>query len=219
MGSCNPAVEARDEYSADVFLRRDLDHEAAGEHSLLLTLTDGHLGEDNYISQPLLILVEDTNDNSPVFVSVPQGPIRVTEHQLPEDEVIATFRAEDEDSGAFGQVVYSLAPGQADALYTHFSVSTLRGEGVLKLKSELDYEFRHLYQVVVEAKDRASSGLANSVQTTIIVEVGDVSDQPPEWVQVPAVTRIQEDIPLFTPVGAKSDHTPTHRVYYKHVCS
>ena len=28
-----------------------------------------------------------------------------------------------------------------------------------------------LIQVVVEAKDRASSGLANSVQTTIIVEV------------------------------------------------
>ena len=28
----------------------------------------------------------------------------MTEHQLPEDEVIATFKAEDEDSGAFGQV-------------------------------------------------------------------------------------------------------------------
>ena len=49
--------------------------QAAGEHSLLLTLTDGHLGEDNFITQPLLILVEDTNDNSPVFVSVPQGII------------------------------------------------------------------------------------------------------------------------------------------------
>ena len=42
------------------------------------------------------------------------GPIKVTEHQLPEDEVIAMFLAEDKDSGAFGQVVYSLAPGQAD---------------------------------------------------------------------------------------------------------
>ena len=54
---------------------------------------------------------------------------------------------------------------------------------------------------------------------TLLSQVGDVSDQPPEWVQVPAVTRIQEDVPLFTPVGAKSDHSPTHRVYYKHVCS
>ena len=90
-GSGLVRLEARDEYSADVFLRRDLDHEvgimmcimgqglimccdqAAGEHSLLLTLTDGHLGEDNFITQPLLILVEDTNDNSPVFVSIPRG--------------------------------------------------------------------------------------------------------------------------------------------------
>ena len=42
----------------------------------------------------------------------------MTEHQLPEDEVIAMFQAEDKDSGAFGQVVYSLAPGQADEVYT-----------------------------------------------------------------------------------------------------
>ena len=42
----------------------------------------------------------------------------MTEHQLPEDEVIATFMAEDKDSGAFGQVVYSLAPGQADEVHT-----------------------------------------------------------------------------------------------------
>ena len=45
------------------------------------------------------------------------------------------------------QVVYSLAPSQAEDVYQHFSVSTLRDRGVLKLKSELDFEFRHLYQV------------------------------------------------------------------------
>ena len=45
------------------------------------------------------------------------------------------------------QVVYSLAPEQAEDVYQHFSVSTLRDRGVLKLKSELDFEFRHLYQV------------------------------------------------------------------------
>ena len=56
-------------------IRTCLLHQAAGEHSLLLTLTDGHLGEDNFITQPLLILVEDANDNSPVFVSIPQGRV------------------------------------------------------------------------------------------------------------------------------------------------
>ena len=44
----------------------------------------------------------------------------------------------------------------------------------------------------------------------------DVPDQPPEWVEVAAVTRLQEDVPLFTPVGDQ-DQGP-HRVYYKHVC-
>ena len=63
--------------------------QAAGEHSLLLTLTDGHLGEDNFITQPLLILVEDTNDNSPVFVSVPQGMIWKHFSVTPESSVFS----------------------------------------------------------------------------------------------------------------------------------
>ena len=33
------------------------------------------------------------------------GPVRVTEHEVPEDNIIARFRAEDKDSGAFGQVM------------------------------------------------------------------------------------------------------------------
>ena len=31
--------------------------------------------------------------------------MRVTEHKVPEDNIIARFRAEDKDSGAFGQVM------------------------------------------------------------------------------------------------------------------
>ena len=49
-----------------------------------------------------------------------------------------------------------------------------------------------------------------------LLQVEDVPDQPPEWVEVAAVTRLQEDVPLFTPVGDQ-DQGP-HRVYYKHVC-
>ena len=164
----------RDAYTGDLYLTRDLDHEQRAELSLLLTLTDGHLGQDNFITQPLLILVEDSNDNSPVFVSLP-GPVRVVEHQLPGDKdgAIAQFVAEDEDSGAFGQVVYGLAGGQAEDIYQHFSVSTDRDGGHLHLKTELDYEAGRLYQVVVEARDRASLGQANTAQATIIVEVRD----------------------------------------------
>ena len=167
-------VVRRDAYTGDLYLTRDLDHEQRAELSLLLTLTDGHLGQDNFITQPLLILVEDSNDNSPVFVSLP-GPVRVVEHQLPGDKdgAIAQFVAEDEDSGAFGQVVYGLAGGQAEDIYQHFSVSTDRDGGHLHLKTELDYEAGRLYQVVVEARDRASLGQANRARATLIVEVSE----------------------------------------------
>ena len=32
------------------------------------------------------------------------GPVKVTEHEVSSDNVIASFKAEDKDSGAFGQV-------------------------------------------------------------------------------------------------------------------
>ena len=70
-GSDLVTVVPRDQYTAELYLTRVLDHELAAEHVLLVTLTDGHLGQDNFITQPLLILVEDSNDNSPVFVNLP----------------------------------------------------------------------------------------------------------------------------------------------------
>ena len=45
----------------------------------------------------------------------------------------------------------------------------------------------------------------------------DTPDQAPEWVTVPAVTRIQEDVPLFTPVGSNGSGSGTSKLYYKHV--
>ena len=71
----------------------------------------------------------------------------MTEHSLPSEKIIAEFKATDKDSGAFGQVVYNLAPNQESDIYEHFSVSTIKDKGVLRLESELDYEKKHLYQV------------------------------------------------------------------------
>ena len=50
----------------------------------------------------VLILVEDTNDNSPIFTSLPSEAIMVRENQ--EGGKVASFKASDKDSGAFGQV-------------------------------------------------------------------------------------------------------------------
>ena len=45
----------------------------------------------------------------------------------------------------------------------------------------------------------ASGG--NTATTTLLIQVEDVSDQPPEFVVVPSVTRISEDIQPFSEVS------------------
>ena len=69
--------------------------------------------------------------------------------------------------------MYQLAPNQDTEILDHFSVSTVKSGGVLMLESELDFEVKRLYQVVVEALDRASLGEVNTAQATILVEVDD----------------------------------------------
>lgn len=67
----------------------------------MLTLTDGHLGDGNFITQSILLLVEDVNDNEPVFKPYP------TALSVKEDSsqgILTSVEATDLDEGAYGQV-------------------------------------------------------------------------------------------------------------------
>ena len=71
------------------------------EYALVLTLTDGHLGDGNFITQSLLILVEDVNDNEPIFKPY-QTSITIREDSGP--GILTTVEATDLDEGPYGQV-------------------------------------------------------------------------------------------------------------------
>lgn len=71
------------------------------EYSFVLTLTDGHLGDGNFITQSFLLLVEDVNDNEPIFKPYPSA-ITVKEDASP--GILTTVEATDLDEGAYGQV-------------------------------------------------------------------------------------------------------------------
>jgi len=64
-------------------------------------LTDGHLGDGNFITQSFLLIVDDINDNAPIFKPY-QNTIFVPEDSPP--TVIATVEATDADEGPYGQV-------------------------------------------------------------------------------------------------------------------
>ncbi|XP_035210796.1 cadherin-23-like isoform X2 [Stegodyphus dumicola] len=176
---------------ANVYLNKELDREVADSYSLVLTLTDGRLGEGQFIRHSMLIIVEDVNDNEPIFKSF-RSTINVREDSPP--KILETVEAIDSDAGPFGQVIYQLGNVDKETSET-FSVQTSQGKGVINLVGPLDYERKGLYQLRVLAIDRANTGRRNTATAAILVKVEDVEDQPPVFISVPSVTRIPEDLP------------------------
>ncbi|XP_065338722.1 cadherin-23 isoform X2 [Cloeon dipterum] len=189
------SIKRVNDYEAHIYLKKELDRELRDEYALVLTLTDGRLGDGNFITQSLLIIVEDVNDNAPIFKPY-QPSITVREDSPP--QVLAELEATDLDEGPYGQVVFSL--GEQDGEEGMFSVSTVNGKGVVRLVGQLDYEKKFLYQLRVLARDRSNNERVNTGTAALLIRVQDVEDQPPEFVVVPPVTRISEDTRLNSPV-------------------
>ncbi|KAG8193980.1 hypothetical protein JTE90_013674 [Oedothorax gibbosus] len=181
---------------ANVYLNKELDREMTDSYSLVLTLTDGRLSDGQFIKHSMLIIVEDVNDNEPLFKSF-RSTISVREDSSP--KVLENIEAIDSDAGPFGQVLYQLGNVDKETSET-FSVQTSHGKGVISLTGKLDFERKSLYQLRVLAIDRANTGRRNTATAAILVKVEDVEDQPPVFISVPSVTRIPEDLPMNSAV-------------------
>lgn len=126
-----------------------LNFQLRDEYTLVLTLTDNNF----IVTQSFLLLVEDINDNEPIFKPY-NSSIEIPENSPP--GVISTLEATDRDEGAYGQVVYYLQDLDDGDEAETFSVSTYQGKGVIRLTGPLDYERKNLYQLRVLAVDRAN---------------------------------------------------------------
>ncbi|KAG9510252.1 Protocadherin Fat 4, partial [Fragariocoptes setiger] len=207
---------------ANVYLRRELDREMSDSHQLVLTLTDGKLGRGNWITKSMLIIVEDINDNRPVFGPHPTS-IALSEcavQTLP--SLIDTIEASDADEGRFGQLFYRLyeldssptststststssssnSRGGATVRGTNtgpqtFAVDTVDGKAHVSLVGALDFEQQPLHQLKLLAIDRAAEPERLSATAHIVVRVDDCADQSPVFTHVPSVVHVPEDSEL-----------------------
>lgn len=188
-------IENAGNNAANLYLNRELDRETRDEYVIVLTLTDQRLGDGNFVTQSLLLLVEDINDNEPVFRPY-QSTLEVAEDSAP--GILTTLEATDADEGAYGQVVYYLQ--ELDGDNEVFSISTQNGRGIIRLVRQLDYEQKSLYQLRVLAVDRANQGPVNTGTAALLVKVRDVEDQPPMFAAINPVVRIGEDTAIGAPV-------------------
>uniref|UniRef100_A0AAX7U7F4 Protocadherin 2 alpha a 15 n=1 Tax=Astatotilapia calliptera TaxID=8154 RepID=A0AAX7U7F4_ASTCA len=197
-------------------LQKQLDREAAREHTLLLTAIDGGRPASDEGTIPLstdksvIIKVIDLNDNPP--------EIEVTSFSksVPEDcrigTTVALISVNDLDSGPSGKVScfipedvpFAISPSLQDNMYA------------IVTKSLLDREERYFYELTVVAKDAGVPSLLS--EKTITVAISDVNDNRPQFSVSPYIFYITENndlgAQLFSVKASDCDDSDNARISY-----
>ncbi|PAA85363.1 hypothetical protein BOX15_Mlig029482g2 [Macrostomum lignano] len=152
-----------------------LDYETIPHYQLTVRVTEPSL--KTFTDMQLVINVTDVNDERPEFTAS-SFDVTVSEHEDPQRKVLLTASATDRDSGAGGEVTYSieeLADGSSDG--ASFSVDPTSGQ--LRLSLRLDYETKRQHQFWIVAADRGSP--SQSARVPVTIRVADYNDCSPKF--------------------------------------
>ncbi|KAM6148966.1 protocadherin alpha-5 isoform 12-T12 [Erethizon dorsatum] len=178
----------------ELILKKPLDREEVQEHSLVLTATDGGKPELTGTVQ-LLINILDANDNPPEFDKSIYN-VRLLEN-TPRETLVIKLNASDADEGINKEIVYFFSNVVLDDVKSKFMINSNSGE--IKVKGELDYENRNLYEINVDAVDRSAFPLTGHCK--VIVKLLDVNDNTPEIAVTSLFLPIKEDAAMDTVIA------------------
>ncbi|KAL0607960.1 Protocadherin beta-16 [Plecturocebus cupreus] len=169
----------------ELVLDKELDREEEPQLRLTLTALDGGSPPRSGTAR-VRIEVVDINDNAPEFE---QSIYKV---QIPENSplgsLVATVSARDLDSGANGKISYTLFQPSEDIGKT-LEVNPMTGE--IRLRKQLDFETTMSYEVDIKATD--GGGLSG--KCTLLLQVVDVNDNPPQVTMSALTSPIPENSP------------------------
>ncbi|XP_062941298.1 protocadherin beta-16 [Cynocephalus volans] len=169
----------------ELVIDKELDREEEPELRLTLTALDGGSPPRSGTVR-VLIEVMDTNDNAPEFERL------IYTVQIPENSpvgsLVVTVSASDLDSGVNGKISYTLFQPSEDTSET-LEVNPMTGE--IRLRKRVDFETVQSYEVDVKATD--GGGLSG--KCTLLLQVGDVNDNPPEVTMSALSSPIPENSP------------------------
>ncbi|XP_074816880.1 protocadherin alpha-8-like isoform X6 [Natator depressus] len=189
-------VQVKNDHSrlVELVLLKPLDREETPEHRLLFTATDGGKPELTGTVQ-LVITVLDANDNAPVFN---QSVYEVTVlENTANGTLVITLNATDLDEGINKDISYSFSNLLPPSVRKLFSIDPDTGE--IRLKGEVDYEVKTLYEIRVEVRDKSPFPLAG--HCNVLVEILDINDNAPELTITSHSLPVPEDAPPGTVVA------------------
>ncbi|NXI79711.1 CDHR2 protein, partial [Rhipidura dahli] len=133
--------------SGNVTLRTSLDRELQARLTIIARVSDG---VNNEVPGKMIIIVEDRNDNAPVFQFLPYTA------SIPENtslhSIIYTVFANDSDTGNSSKVSYSIEEVIPDNTKNH-QLFYILPSGSVVLNGSLNYAVNTFYQIKILAKD------------------------------------------------------------------
>lgn len=172
--------------TGDITTAARLDREKRDRYTLGVVAKDhGSPARDNIVM--VVIHVLDVNDNPPRFVNN-SFFVNVPEKRAI-GSVVTTVTAKDIDSGNNGMVRYTIAHGNAGAVFQINETS-----GVIILSKPLDFESKSKYQLRVVARDQGINSQSSFLYVTVYVL--DSNDNRPTFDRNPVTVALREGVPL-----------------------
>ncbi|XP_027752218.1 cadherin-related family member 2 [Empidonax traillii] len=189
-----------DHSSGNVTLKNSLDRELQARLTITATVSDG---VNNEVSHTLPIIVEDRNDNAPVFWNLPYNAI-IPENSTLHSIIYSVF-ANDSDTGNASRVSYSIEEVIPDSTENR-QLFYILPNGNVVLNGSLDYAKNTFYQIKIRAED--GGGLLHNnwiIQwslTYLSLTIKDVPNLDPRFLNEPYSGSVPENCPLGTTVLA-----------------
>ncbi|XP_053575603.1 protocadherin gamma-C5-like [Bombina bombina] len=158
--------------TGEIYIKWNLDFEESHFYEFTVRATDKGIPE---LEGHCLIHIEvqDTNDNTPeiIFTSKTNN----VPENAPLGTVVGFITVKDKDSGRNGEIKLDVSPNLP------FKCQSFKNRYSLVTSGYLDREKVSQYTILLTASDLGSPSLHN--QTTVILNISDVNDNPPAFLQ------------------------------------
>ncbi|ALC39766.1 ft [Drosophila busckii] len=168
-------------------LKDTLDRETKAKYDMRIRVSDGV----QYTETNVIINVDDTNDNAPVFEET------VYSFDIPENAPrgyqVGEVVAKDADLNQNAQVSYAVLSDWGNDVF-----SLNPQTGMLTLTGRLDYEEVQHYILIVQAQDNGQPSLSNTI--VVYCNVIDLNDNTPLFDPMSYSSDVYENVPIGTEV-------------------
>ncbi|XP_062851884.1 protocadherin alpha-3-like [Trichomycterus rosablanca] len=177
-----------------LILQKALDRETRSSQKLLLTAQDGGKPPKTGTIE-ITVDVLDVNDNNPVFIK-DMYSTKLTEN-APIGTAVIQVNATDLDDGLNGKVFYSFGHEVDNDVRNLFNLNPITGE--LVVKGQIDFEQKKLYEIDIQASDKAAVPL--TTDKSILINIIDINDNAPKIEVTSFKSTVPEDSKLGTTIA------------------